>query len=91
MHVRVGLRGQAQLSSERHCNALGGPSDLQDGQGKLRPVHAQLLSSPEQPAQVLLPVQAQPQLLKGLPQALAGVQRLAARHVQWPLQDIALY
>ena len=54
-------------------------------------MQAQLRSSCEQPAHVLLPVQAQPQLLKGLPQAPAGVQRLAAGHIQWPLEDVTLY
>ena len=68
-----------------------GPSHLQNGLGKLRPMQAQLRSSCEQPAHVLLPVQAQPQLLEGLPQAPAGVQRLAAGHIQWPLEDVALY
>ena len=54
-------------------------------------MQAQLRGSCEQPAHVLLPVQAQPQLLEGLPQALAAVQRLAAGHIQWPLEDVALY
>ena len=54
-------------------------------------MQAQLRSGCEQPAHVLLPVQAQPELLEGLPLALAGMQRLAAGHIQWPLVDVALY
>lgn len=52
---------------------------------------AQLRSSCEQPAHVLLPVEAQPELLERLPQALAGVQRLAARDIHRPLEYFALY
>ena len=93
LNIREWLRAQILLSSDYTATSqcLREASHLQNRQGKLRPVHAQLLSSCEEAPNMLLPVQTQPELLEGLPQALASVQRLTARHIRWPLQDIFLY
>ena len=69
--------------SERSC--------LADARRELHTAQAQLLSSRQEAAEVLLPVQVHPQLLQSSRHALRGVQRFAAGHVRGPLQHLSLY
>lgn len=64
---------------------------LEHAPRKLHAVQLQLLGSRNQAPEVLPPVQAHPQLLQGPCKALACMQSLAAWHVCWPSQHLALY